>query len=167
MAYRVRRRGFGDVLNPTGGTALDCGLLAGGVFNPACWCLSFPSTCTASDLAAANALANPNVYAPVQAPPTVQAPVDLTTPPSSGTDAAATVQALLVQQQAAWNAQNMATMQQTAANLKAAAQTQCPGSTLVQNADGSWSCPSSTNWLLYGAIALAAVFGLSMLGGQR
>ena len=169
MAYRVRRRGFGDVLNPMAGTALDCGFFAGGIFNPACRCLSFPSTCSASDYAAAYALAHPSVYAPIQAPPTVQAPAGsaLTVPPASGADAQATIDAVLAQQEAAAQAQNAATMQQTAANLQAAAQTQCPGATLIQNADGSWSCPTSTNWLLYGAIALAAVFGLSMLGGHH
>ena len=168
MAYRIRRRGFG-VLNPTAGTALDCGLTAGGVFNKACWCLSWPSLCSAADYQAAYALANPGVYAPIQAPPTVQAPAGsaITVPPASGADAQATIDAVLAQQEAAAQAQNAATMQQTAANLQAAAQTQCPGATLVQNADGSWSCPTSTNWLLYGAIALAAVFGLSMLGGHH
>lgn len=55
------RRGVGDVLNPTAGSSLDCGLFAGGVFNPACWCLQFPSLCSKSTYTAAVALANPDL----------------------------------------------------------------------------------------------------------
>jgi hypothetical protein len=181
MAYRAkRRRGFGDVLNPTAGTALDCGLTNLGVFQKACWCLSFPSLCSTADYTAAYALAHPEVYAPVQAPPAnpavgaaygnvaapyTCAPGDTSNPNCPGYDAALALSA--AQQKAAADAQNIATMNQTAANLKAAAQTQCPAAALIDNGDGTYSCPpsSGTNWLLYGGIALAAVFGLAVVGG--
>ena len=59
-----------DILNPAAGTSLNCGLLAGGIFNSACWCAQFPSLClgsnaTPADVAAASAAANnPSIYAP-------------------------------------------------------------------------------------------------------
>lgn len=117
--YRLRNRGIGDVLNPTAGTALDCGLFAGGVFNKACWCLQWPSLCSQADYVAARALADPSVYAAIQQPPPVGAPTGavLTTPPASGEQAQAQVDAILAQQVADWQAQNMGTMQQTQSGL--------------------------------------------------
>lgn len=62
----VNSMGLADVLNPTAGTQLDCGLFAGGVFKPECWCLSFPALCPTSTYQAAQGIANPTlVYAPV------------------------------------------------------------------------------------------------------
>lgn len=117
--YRSIFQGMGDVLNPTAGTALDCGLFAFGVFKPECWCLSYPSLCSKSDYTAAYTLAHPEVIAPIQAPPTVGAPAgsELTVPPASGQAAQQTVDELLAQQAADWQAQNAATIAQTQANL--------------------------------------------------
>lgn len=56
--------GVGDVLDPTAGTQLDCGLFAGGVFNAACWCLQFPGLCNTvspSTFQAAEGIANPDL----------------------------------------------------------------------------------------------------------
>lgn len=144
--------GMGDVLNPTAGTALDCGLFAGGVFKKECWCLDFPSLCSSADYQAAYALAHPEVYAAVQSPPTVGSPSG-SLPPASGVDAQAIIDAIIAQQKATQDAQASATMAQTAANLKQAAQTQCPTATLIDNGDGTFSCPPGTNWWLIGGLA--------------
>ena len=155
--YGLSSRGLADVLNPTAGTSLDCGLFAGGVFNKACWCASFPSLCSSADYVATKALEDPSVYNTLMQPPTVGAPTGaaLTLPPASGADAAATENALLSQQILDWQAQDRASMAQTQSNLDALAKSQppfCLLSTPVQAADGSWSCGGgSTNWLLYGA----------------
>ena len=153
MAIRFKR-GLGDVLNPTAGTALDCGLFAGGVFRKECWCMSFPSVCSQSDYVAARALADPSVYTPIMAPPAVGAPVGsvLTEDPGSGEQAQAQVDALLVQQQADWNAQNRQTIAETQAGLD------------QFGADYKEST-SGTNWLLYGVLAIVGVFGLVAVGG--
>ncbi len=112
------RMGVGDVLNPTAGTALDCGLFAGGVFKGACWCASFPSLCPPADYVATQALMNPETYAPVQQPPTVQPPADPSIVAGAlPADPNAVVSGVLAQQNAAWKAQNMGTMNDTAYNL--------------------------------------------------
>lgn len=67
----ARRLGrLGDVLNPTAGSQLDCGLFAGGVFKPACWAIQLgPNIVGQSNYQAAVALANPDVvYPPLPAP---------------------------------------------------------------------------------------------------
>jgi hypothetical protein len=169
LMYGLSSRGLADILNPTAGTSLNCGLFAGGVFNKACWCASFPSLCSSADYVATKALEDPSVYNTLMQPPVVGAPTGaaLTLPPASGADAAATENALLSQQILDWQAQDRASLAQTQANLDQLAQSQppfCPFSTPVQAADGSWSCGGgSTNWLLYGAIAVAAVLTLSSL----
>jgi hypothetical protein len=115
------RSGLADVLDPQAGSSLDCGFFGGGVFNEACWCLEFPSLCSADKYKAAVALANPDiVYAQPLPPPPVAAPTGaaLTVPPASGEQAAQTVNDLLAQQEAAWQAQNARTMAETAGNLK-------------------------------------------------
>lgn len=82
-----RRRGLGDVLNPSAGTSLDCGFFAGGVFKPECWCYDFGSLCKAANPAAWAAtmtLANPDLHIPAlpvlakgaTAPDDAQTPVD-------------------------------------------------------------------------------------------
>ena len=151
MAYRHTIRGMADVLNPTAGTALDCGLLAGGVFNKACWCLSWPSLCSDSDYRAAYALAHPEVYATLQPPPTVGSPGGgaLSTPPASGAEAQVVVDDLIAQQNTAWQAQNAATLAQTQANLDA-----------IPVPSSSFSMPLWL-WLAIGA----GVLGLAAVGG--
>jgi hypothetical protein len=169
--YRLRKRGMGDVLDPTSSGALKCGLFAGGVFNKACWCLEWPSLCGSADYVAAKVLADPSLIAAIQAPPTVGAPTGaaLTTPPANAADAQAEVDAILAQQLADWNAQNAATIAQTKANLDQVAQNQpitCFFGTATQADDGTWSCvSSSTNWLLYGALAVGVLALVSMGGG--
>lgn len=153
MAIRLKR-GMGDVLNPTAGTALDCGLFAGGVFRKECWCMSWPSLCSQADYVASRALADPSVYAALQAPPVVGAPTGsaLTVPPASGAEAQAQVDAIIAQQQAAWDAQNSATMGQTQSGLD-------------QFAADFTAATSGTNWMLYGVLAIVGVFALVSVGG--
>lgn len=157
MAYGFRR-GFGvyNVTSPQGVT-YDCDSWSN-LFVPTCWGILDPSAAAA----ASNALSNPSVYAPVQAPPTPTAPVatlsnpsPLTTPPASAADAQSTVDATLAANYAAWLAQNRATMNQTADNLAAAAT--CPETILP-----SWGiCDSTVYW------AIVGVFGLVLFMGRR
>jgi hypothetical protein len=131
---------MGDVLNPTAGTKLDCGLFAGGVFKPECWCLSAPWLCSTADYQAAQAMANPDVvYAPIQQPPpnpavsagisTVPAPYQcsdgsMATAATNCPDYLAALAASTAAQKAAQDAQTQATMAQTYQNLQAIAATQ-------------------------------------------
>lgn len=110
-------------------------------------------------------LSDANTYAPVQAPPVATSPTGpgLTVPPASGADAQATIDALIAQQNQAWKDQNAATMAQTSANLKAQAQSMCPGETLVDNGDGTWSCPGSGGMSLTTLAMLAAGGIVAML----
>lgn len=152
--YRIRSQaGMGDILNPTAGTALNCGLFAGGVFKKECWCLEYPSLCSEADYVASRALADPSVYAALQAPPVVGAPTGaaLTTPPASGEQAQAQVDAILAQQVSDWQAQNMGTMQQTQSGLD-------------QFAADFQAATSGISWWLIGALGLG-VFALVTVGG--
>ena len=88
MSKRViLSHGLGDVLNPTAGSQLDCGLFAGGVFNPACWCLaSGGSLCTAAAYQAARGIAYPqDLYPNLNPPPAPAPPANIVTP-AAGTD---------------------------------------------------------------------------------
>ena len=165
MPYRFKR-GMGDVLNPSSAGQASCGLFAGGIFKKECWCLEYPSLCSSSDYVAARALADPSVYAALQAPPVVGSPAG-STPPADGAQAQAEVDAILAQQLAAWKAQNAATLAQTQANLDQVASEQpitCFLGNAVQGEDGTWTCSSGPNWLLYGGLALG-VFALVAIGG--
>ena len=172
------RLGMGDVLNPTAGTALDCGFLAGGVFKPECWCLSFPALCPSADYAAAQALANPSVYAPIQQPPAPPAVGQaLSTLPmpyqcESGTyvtaatncpEYTAALDASIAAQSAAQKAQATATLAQTAANLQAVAagQPSLVGGNCVQ----SWITGVCDTWVYVGA-GIGVLF-LVMTFGRR
>ena len=152
MSYRFV--GFGDVLNPTAGTALDCGLFAGGVFKPECWCLDFPSLCSQADYTAAYEMAHPETIAPVQAPPPVGSPVGsaLIVPPASGESAQQTIDALLTQQMKAWKAQNQATMADTQAAIDA-----------VGKQYAQLTSPSTWPWYLWLGLGLG-VFAVATLG---
>jgi len=155
------RRGFGvyNVTSPQGVT-YDCDAWAN-LFVPTCWGILNPSAASA----ASNALANPSVYAPVQAPPPPPAPVPtdanrnpLVTPPSSAAVAQGTVDATLQANYNAWLAQNQATMSQTADNLAAVAS--CTETILP-----SWGICDTT---VYWAAAILGVFGLMFfMGGRR
>lgn len=146
MLMRNPTRGVGDVLNPTAGTALDCGLFAGGVFSKACWCLSFPQLCDTETYQAAYALAHPDVYAPVKAPPVVRAPGD-------SAPASATPDDILAQQTRDWQAQNRGTMNETYQNLQDVAASKPTLSDLV--------IPSWVWWAIGGVAAFV------VLGGRR
>jgi hypothetical protein len=154
----MRQRGIGDILNPTAGTELDCGLFAGGVFNKACWCLSLgPSACDsmfgAGTYAAAQGLANPStVYAPILAPPPVPAPAGyiLTVPPASGAAATAIVDQIIAQQKAAQDAQAAATLEQAGQNID----------TLNQQAATGSGFP----WWAWAAVAVGAA---ALVAGSR
>ena len=111
--------GLGDILNPTAGSALDCGFFAGGAFKKECWCLDHPTWCSESDYMASRAMADPSVYNTLRQPPVVAAPSGdkLVTPPASGEDAQSTVDELLADQMRRWQGQNTESMQETAGNL--------------------------------------------------
>jgi len=156
MAYRHRPRGLSDVLNPTAGGQIDCGLFAGGVFRKECWCLQFPGLCSEEDYQAAVGLQSPDlIYSPIQTPPVVAAPsgAAATVPPASDLQAAQTIDELLAQQETAWQAQNAGTMAETQANLDAIAAGQ---PTLVSK---------TTNWWLWIGVAAVGVFALVALSG--
>lgn len=158
------RMGLGDVLNPTAGTALDCGLLAGGVFKGACWCASFPTLCPSSDYVATQTLMNPDLYAPIQAPPPVAAPADPAILAGAlPADPNAVISGVIAQQKAAQDAQNMATMDQTAFNLDTAAANQPSlfGGTCTRTIL-SGICNS---WIYLGGAALGLFAMVSFSGG--
>jgi hypothetical protein len=171
MAYRSKR-GLGSCAFPNNLSEAK-----------AQWCLTFPALCSTATIQAANALCSPDlVISPILQPPAVPAvgaglsPIPAPYPCSDGSLAtaaancpaySAAIDSVIAQQQAAWDAQNMATMKDTAANLSAindANPPTCFFGTPTQAADGTWSC-GSTNWLLYGGIALLAVFGMTVMGG--
>ena len=163
MAYRFHKSGLGDsaavvgnILNPTKGTALNCSLFGGGVFQKACWCLSWPSLCSESDYVAAQALANPDVYNTLKPPPPVGSPTGaaLNTPPASGEVAQQTVDTILTQQMTDWQTQNQAALDQTQGTLDAYAQQ-------YQQAT------SGTKWWLIAALAGLGLFAFTALGGRR
>jgi hypothetical protein len=123
------RRGVGDVLNPAAGTSLNCGLLAGGLFNPTCWCAQFPTLClnsptaTVQDVAnAAAGVSNPQIYLPTVAPTPGAVSAGESTVPAPYTLAQyndAYYQALQAGQTTA-DVANQSIMEQTAANIAAA-----------------------------------------------
>ncbi len=106
------RRGMGDVLNPTAGSQLDCGLFNFGVFRKECWCLQFPSLCSSSDYQAAVALANPDVVygggppAPAHTPP-VSAGLSTVPAPYTADQAQAAIDAALAAGAAQTQQQNL------------------------------------------------------------
>ena len=171
MAYRSKR-GLGSCAFPNNLSEAK-----------AQWCLTFPALCSTATIQAANALCSPDlVISPILQPPAVPAvgaglsPIPAPYPCSDGSLAtaaancpaySAAIDSVIAQQQAAWDAQNMATMKDTAANLSAindANPPTCFFGTPTQAADGTWSC-GSTNWLLYGALAIGVVALVSMGGG--
>lgn len=137
----INSMGFGDVLNPfewTAGTSLDCGFFAGGVFNPACWCLSFPALCPASTYVAAQALANPEMYVQPSPLPPPSAPSSATTAPDMPTQADIDASIAVA---AAQGQQNFQTdIADTQANLDAAAAGQ----------PGLFSSIPTWLWLVFG-----------------
>jgi len=153
MPYGLKR-GMGDILNPTAGTALDCGFFAGGVFKKECWCLDHPTWCSQSDYIAARALADPSVYDTLKEPPVVGAPsgTALTVPPVNGDQANATIDVIIAEQNQAWKDQNAASMAQTQANLD-------------QFGQDYQNLTSGTNWLLYGVLAAVGLVALVSVGG--
>lgn len=147
-ARRVGR--LGDVLNPTAGSQLDCGLFAGGVFKPACWAIQLgPTIVGKSNYDAAVALANPDVVyppLPLPAPPpaVTNYGVSETVPPTVE-QANQAVSDALAASAAATQAQNLNYFSQVSANLD-------------QLTSGQGS--SIPTWLLVGGGALALVLVL-------
>jgi hypothetical protein len=148
----VNSGGMGDVLNPTAGTALDCGLFAGGVFSKACWCLSFPSLCSSETYQAAYALAHPEVYTPIPPAPGLPA---VSGAYSSTPESTAQYDAEVAQAWDQWklqaDTQNQAAIDQTAANLEAVAAGQ----------PSFWSSIPTWAWVAlgFGVFALVAAGG--------
>jgi hypothetical protein len=188
MAYR-HKHGLGGSVT---GVAINCS-------NPltidttselkACWCINFPALCSTASIQAAQALVNPGqVISPIKEPPAVPAVgAGLSTTPapypcSDGSLATAAtncpaysgaVDAVIAQQQIAWQAQNAATVGDTQANLDAIAAANppwCLSGTATQADDGTWSCPSLIpsipNWLLYGLLGLGAFAMVTSGGGS-
>jgi hypothetical protein len=171
MAYRSKR-GLGSCAVPNNTSEAK-----------AQWCLTFPALCSTASIQAATMLCYPDqVISPIMEPPHTPAVgaalSSLATPypcsdgslATAATDCpaySAALDASIAGQQAAWDAQNMATMKQTQANLDQinnANPPTCFFGTPTQAADGTWSC-GSTNWLLYGALAIGVVALVSMGGG--
>lgn len=76
-------RGLGDVLDPTAGTALDCGFFAGGVFKPECWALTLgPGIVGKDNYQAALGVAYPDRYPAPPAPALPAAPSGTAVPGS-------------------------------------------------------------------------------------
>lgn len=146
----VSSAGMGDVLNPTAGTSLDCGLFAGGVFKPECWCLSYPSLCSSDDYKAAYALAHPDVYETVQQAPGVPAVEGATSSTQLTTsEYDSQVADAWTQWKTQVDTQNSDTMNQTASNLD------------------SVSVPTTTSIPTWIWVALAGIgaFALVAIGG--
>jgi hypothetical protein len=119
------------------------------------------------------------IYAPVAtAPPphnpavgagtsTISAPYDCEANPLSGPNCPgydAALAASTAAQKAAQDAQNQANMQQVADNIRAAAQAGCPVP-IVDNGDGTYSCPYAQNtWTTIALLAGGTVLALWYLG---
>jgi hypothetical protein len=100
VAYAATvRRGIGDVLNPSAGTALDCGLFAGGVFKPECWAYVFGNQ-------AAIDIANPGLAPSISLRPMQGGAVP--TPQQLATVPPADLPGILVAQQTAQNQADIA-----------------------------------------------------------
>lgn len=145
--------GLGDVLNPTAGTQLDCGLFAGGVFNPACWCLSFPSLCSTETYQAAQGIANPSlVYSPVSPlPPPAAIPAGSVAALPSVADAQSQTGAAIAAAAGQGQTNFQTTIDSTAYSLESIASTQ-PGF-------GLSSIPSWLWIVLGGGVFLLMVSG--------
>ena len=177
MAYR-HKRGMGSCAVPNNLSEAK-----------AQWCLTFPALCTTATIQAATALCSADqVISPTLAPPAVPAVgAGLSTTPapypcSDGSLATAAtncpaysgaVDAVIAAQQAAWQAQNAATVADTQANLDAIAAANppwCLSGTATQADDGTWACPALIpnipNWLLYGLLGLGAFAMVASGGGS-
>jgi hypothetical protein len=144
-AAREIPHGIGDVLNPTAGTELDCGLFAGGVFKSACWCLQFPSLCSTSDYQAAVALAHPElVYGtmPLPVPPPAVSEGTSTVPaPYTADEAQAAIDAALLAGQQQTQQQNSDYFMTVQRNLDTIAASQ----------------PSVPSWVWLAAVGIGAL----------
>jgi hypothetical protein len=178
MPYRFKR-GFGA-----------CTIFANNTSEAkAYFCLTFPKLCSTADIQAANALCSPDqVISPILQPPAVAAVGGaLSTLPggpypcSDGSMATAAtncpaysgaVDAVIAQQQTAWQAQNAATIAETQANLdaiNAANPPFCLFGTATQADDGTWSCGGLAGiptWVWFGLAGVAA-FAMVRPGGRR
>lgn len=148
LALVTRRRGLGDILNPTAGSQLDCGLFALGVFKPACWAITLgPNIVGKANYEAAVALANPDVvYPPLPAPVPPGAVTDYGMPATGAPPvetAQAAIDAAIADAKAKTDAQNLNYFSSVSANLDQ----------LASAAGGS----SLTPWLLAGGAALLVV----------
>jgi hypothetical protein len=145
----------GDVLNPTAGTALDCGLFNLGVFNPACWCLSVGKTvCNAVSGAgtweAAQTLANPDLFA--QQPPTLAKGGAVPTAAQLANTPPSQLPSDLVAQQTRENQQSMFKFFQS-----------MPTPDCDPGIDPTCGQGSGSNWLLWVLGGIAVVAGLGVL----
>ncbi len=145
MAYRLGM----------GATAVDCAPQADwslhnfiAAFNPGCWKYSPEAW---SEMAQ---FPSPPQPVPVLTPP------DLRMVPIDAADAEATRDAIIAQNKAAQN-------QQYADFFRSVERVgpECEGAYL--NRDGSWSCPSEVNWVLWLGLAAGAFFALSVWSGRR
>ena len=128
----ARLAGLGDVLNPTAGTALDCGLFAGGVFKPECWAKTLGPTklfgktiVSEADYQAAYALAHPDLaYPPMplpSPPPAVEAGTSSVPAPYDAESYAAAVDAAIAEGARRTKAAVQSYFTDTAASLQQAA----------------------------------------------
>ena len=176
MPYRFKR-GFGSCALPNNLSEAK-----------AQWCLTFPALCSTATIQAANALCSPGqVISPILQPPAVGAvagslsTLQVPYPCSDGSLATAAVNcpaysgaidAVIAQQQIAWQGQNTATIAETQASLdaiNAANPPTCLFGTATQADDGSWSCGGLAGiptWVWFGLAGVAAFAMVSAGGGS-
>jgi hypothetical protein len=167
----LQRPGLGIApLECAGGTSLwcgpqtDCSSATNWALAPACWSMS-PSAWKQSEALTGGAAIPPPPPAVDMGTSTLPAPyacqADATSSPSCPGYTAA-INASIAQQTAANQAAQQVAMNQVAANVKAQTQAGCPDLALIQNADGTWSCPQtpSTGGMSLTTIALLAAGGL-------
>lgn len=141
----INAAGMGDVLNPTAGTSLDCGLFAGGVFKSACWYAAFNDPQSAAQAQAG--IDNPAIYTSIPPAPGLPA---VSGGYVLGNQTTAQYDAEVQQAWDAWkaqsDAQNLDAMTQAAANIAAAG----------QPSTSAFSLPSWA-WVAIGVGVLAVV----------
>lgn len=159
--------GVGDVLNPTAGTSLDCGLFAGGVFKPECWAKTLGPTklfgktiVSQDDYRAAYALAHPELAYPAMPlpvpPPAVSAGTSTVPAPYTAAEYAEAVDAAVAEGARRTRAAAQSYFESTAAAEDA----------IIAGDDGS---PDGTgsSWWLWALLGGLVVVGLAVTGRRR
>ena len=137
-----------DALDCSNATGSFFGALDAAFFMPKCWAMS------------------PSAWEQAAQFKTIAAPVAVAAPTTDQITATYSDPSALSSELI--SAATTATQTQNAANMQtqlSVAPTNCTGGT--ENADGTWTCPTSTNWLMWGAIAAGSIVVLVLLKGGR